>query len=144
MSIPLNELSLEHIKSKHENLTPYKCDQCHRSFGTRSRFRTHKNNVHSRVRCEECNQEICNPFMLKRHKASVHGIQPTSVFHCEYCPLFFCMMKAKEKHVLKHHQQIQSQSWFIHLTNSQIKFLPWQRNIDIRLFKNVLALYVKD
>ena len=101
---------MEHIKSKHENLTPYKCDQCHRSFGTRSRFRTHKNNVHSRVRCEECNQEICNPFMLKRHKATVHGIQPTSVFHCEYCPLFFCMMKAKEKHVLKHHQQIQSQS----------------------------------
>ena len=44
----------EHIKSKHEKLTPYKCDQCHRSFGTRSRYRTHKNNVHSRVRCDEC------------------------------------------------------------------------------------------
>ena len=98
----------EHIKSKHEKLTPYKCDQCHRSFGTRSRFRTHKNNVHSRVRCDECNQEICNPFMLKRHKANVHGIQPTSVFHCEYCPLFFSIMKAKERHILKHHQEIQS------------------------------------
>jgi hypothetical protein len=33
----------------------------------------------------------------------VHGIQPSSVYHCEYCPLFFNLLKAKDKHVLKHH-----------------------------------------
>ena len=93
----------EHIKSKHENTTPFKCDQCNRSFGTRTRFKTHKTNVHSRVKCEECNIEICNPFMLKRHKATIHGIQPTNVFHCDFCPLFFNLIKAKEKHVQKHH-----------------------------------------
>ena len=40
----------EHIKSKHELVTPFKCDLCSRSFGTRTRYKTHKINVHSRVR----------------------------------------------------------------------------------------------
>ena len=93
----------EHIKSKHEKDTPYKCDQCHRSYGTSGRLRVHKKNMHQRIKCDQCGQEICNIFILKRHKASVHGITPTDCFQCEFCPSFFEHIKAKNKHVAKHH-----------------------------------------
>ena len=93
----------EHIKSKHEKDTPYKCDQCHRSYGTSGRLRVHKKNMHQRIKCDQCGQEICNIFILKRHKASVHGITPTDAYQCEYCPSFFEHLKAKDKHVQKHH-----------------------------------------
>lgn len=93
----------EHIKSKHEKDTPYKCDQCHRSYGTSGRLRVHVKNMHQRIKCDQCGQEICNVFILKRHKASVHGITPTDAYQCEFCPSFFEHLKAKEKHVAKHH-----------------------------------------
>ena len=59
----------EHMKVKHENVTPYKCDQCHRSYGTKSRLKVHKRNTHQRIKCDECGQEYT--FILKRHKATV-------------------------------------------------------------------------
>jgi KRAB domain-containing zinc finger protein len=95
----------EHIKSKHEKDTPYKCDQCHRSYGTSGRLRVHKKNMHQRIKCDQCGQEICNIFILKRHKASVHGITPTDAHQCEFCPSFFEHLKAKDKHVMKHHME---------------------------------------
>ena len=93
----------EHLKVKHENSTPYKCDQCHRSYGTKSRLKVHKRNMHQRIKCDECGQEICNAFILKRHKATVHGTRPTNVFQCDYCPLFYNRRTALDKHLLKHH-----------------------------------------
>ena len=59
--------------------------------------------MHQRIKCDQCGQEICNIFILKRHKASVHGITPTDCFQCEFCPSFFEHIKAKNKHVAKHH-----------------------------------------
>ena len=96
----------EHLKVKHENSTPYKCDQCHRSYGTKSRLKVHKRNMHQRIKCDECGQEICNTFILKRHKATVHGTRPTDVFQCDYCPLFYNRKSALDKHLLKHHPVI--------------------------------------
>jgi uncharacterized C2H2 Zn-finger protein len=93
----------EHIRSKHEMNTPYKCDQCHRSYGTKLRLEAHKTNVHKRVKCNICQQGICNSFMLKRHKASVHGVIPKNVFRCDHCPLFFAKIVSKESHVRTHH-----------------------------------------
>ena len=83
---------------------PYKCDSCHRSYGTMTSLRWHKKNMHERVKCEVCGQEICNGFMLKRHKASVHGIIPTDAYQCEHCPMFFMKLQAKEKHIEKNHK----------------------------------------
>ena len=93
----------EHLKSKHENSTPYKCTQCHRSYGTKARLKTHQRNMHQRIKCDECMQEICNTFILKRHKATVHGTRPTNVYQCEFCPLFYNRASARDKHVLKQH-----------------------------------------
>ena len=81
----------------------YKCDQCHRSYGTKSRLKVHKRNMHQRIKCDECGQEICNTFILKRHKATVHGTRPTNVYQCEYCPLFYNRQTALDKHIIKHH-----------------------------------------
>ena len=48
----------EHLKVKHEKSAAFKCDQCHRSYGTPSRLQTHKLNVHQRVKCDECGQLV--------------------------------------------------------------------------------------
>jgi KRAB domain-containing zinc finger protein len=96
----------EHIKSKHEKNTPYKCDQCTRSFGTSSVLQTHKLNLHRRVNCDLCGQNVCNSFWLKRHKASAHGITPKGSYQCPYCPLFFNLQGALENHVKKQHAEI--------------------------------------
>lgn len=96
----------EHIKNKHMDNLPYKCDMCHRSYGTTTSLRWHKKNMHERVKCDVCGQEICNEFMLKRHKAAVHGIIPTDSYQCEHCPMFFMKLQAKEKHISKNHNNI--------------------------------------
>ena len=93
----------DHIKTRHENNTPFKCDQCHRSYGTKSRLTTHKFNTHRQVKCEECGQQICSAFMLRRHKATVHGIKPTNVHQCQHCPLFYTLKSQLLKHMNKQH-----------------------------------------
>jgi KRAB domain-containing zinc finger protein len=104
--LPKSKLE-EHILSKHEMNTPYKCDQCTRSFGTASFLQTHKKNLHQRVNCDLCGQNICNTFWLKRHKASAHGITPKGSYQCPYCPLFFNLKGALENHVKKQHAETQ-------------------------------------
>ena len=44
---------------------PYKCDSCHRSYGTMTSLRWHKKNMHERVKCEVCGQEICNGWVME-------------------------------------------------------------------------------
>jgi hypothetical protein len=103
MSFAANSSLKEHVKSKHEMNTPYKCDQCHRSYGTKCRLIVHQNSMHKRIKCDICGQEICNAFILKRHKASVHGVTPMNVVNCEHCSLFFEKQSSKDVHVKKHH-----------------------------------------
>ena len=79
----------EHVLSKHEKNTPFKCDKCDRSYGTNKQLSKHQILVHERVNCDECGKEICNSFILKRHKASAHGILPKDYHQCEECPSFF-------------------------------------------------------
>ena len=88
---------------KHEKSATFKCNQCHRSYGTPSRLQTHKLNVHQRVKCDECGQDICNAFILKRHKATAHGTRPTNVHQCDLCPLFYNLKSSLDKHIAKHH-----------------------------------------
>ena len=93
----------EHVKVKHENSTPFKCDQCHRCYGTLYAMKQHKFSMHQRVKCEECGQEVSNTLILTRHKAKAHGIRPANVFQCKHCPLFYTLESQLEKHVLNHH-----------------------------------------
>ena len=95
----------EHVLKEHEKNTPFACDQCQRSYGTKTALRTHIVNTHQKVKCDECNQEICNSFMLKRHKAKVHGTKPTSAYQCEFCPLIYEQKGSLEKHLVKNHSE---------------------------------------
>ena len=91
------------VKAKHEKNTPFKCDECDKSYATNGKLLTHKKLVHQRVKCDECGKEICNSFILKRHKASVHGITPTDAYQCEKCPSFFNTQSSLDKHVNSKH-----------------------------------------
>ena len=94
---------LEHVKAKHEKNTPFKCDECDRSYGTNRKLVSHKEMVHRRVKCELCGKEICNSFLLKRHKSSVHGITPMDAYQCEKCTSFFRTQTSLDKHVNSKH-----------------------------------------
>ena len=93
----------EHIKVKHEGITPFKCDKCHRCYGTLYGLKSHKFSMHQRVKCDECGQEVSNTLILTRHKAKAHGIRPASVYQCNYCPLFYTQETQLEKHMNNHH-----------------------------------------
>jgi hypothetical protein len=93
----------EHVKVKHEKNTPFKCDECDRSYGTNGKLLNHKQSVHQRVKCDECGKDICNSFILKRHKASVHGITPKDAYQCEKCTSFFSTQTSLDKHVNSKH-----------------------------------------
>ena len=95
-----------HIKSQHEKNTPFKCDECTRSFIGESALRTHKKAVHERVKCDICSQEICNSFLLKRHKASAHGQIPANSSQCQLCPMIFMTKKNLEKHFESKHKEL--------------------------------------
>jgi len=93
----------EHVKAKHEGYTPFKCDQCHRSYGTQYGLKAHKFSMHQRIKCDECGQEVSNTLILTRHKAKAHGIKPANSYQCNYCPLFYTLETQLEKHVMNHH-----------------------------------------
>ena len=93
----------EHVKSKHENDTPYKCNECTKSFGTDTFLRQHIQQVHRRLKCNICEKEICNKLWFKRHMAKVHGIVAENSIQCDLCTVVFDTAEAKSKHMMKQH-----------------------------------------
>ena len=93
----------EHVLVKHENSTPYKCEQCTKAYGTEKMLKIHMHNTHRRPKCEICGKEICNNLWLKRHMAKVHGVIPENSFPCEVCTFVFDNEENKRKHMLKQH-----------------------------------------
>ncbi len=93
----------EHVKSKHENDTPFKCDQCTKAFGTNAFLRLHTLQVHRRMKCNICGKEICNKLWFKRHMAKVHGVVAENAIQCDLCTVVFETMDAKSKHMMKQH-----------------------------------------
>ncbi len=93
----------EHIKSKHENDTPFQCELCPKSFGTEGFLRQHINQVHQKRKCHVCGKEICNKLWFKRHLAKDHGIIEEGTVQCDFCPVVFDTEEAKTKHMMKQH-----------------------------------------
>ena len=98
-----NQQLVEHIAAKHEMVTPYECDECDRKYGTESKLKTHKFNVHQKVKCEVCGHNVCNTFWLRRHMYSAHGIVPEGSHECKFCPMFFKSQGSLENHLKKQH-----------------------------------------
>ena len=79
----------EHVKSVHENRTPFACEECPRKFALSRYLVKHKKLVHKKVECDICGHVICNSFELERHRASNYGIIPPNTIRCDQCSLFF-------------------------------------------------------
>ncbi len=93
----------EHVRSKHENNTPFRCDLCPKAYGTEPFLKIHIHNTHKRPKCEICGKEICNKLWLKRHMAKVHGVMPEKSFPCDVCSFVFDTEDSKSKHMMKQH-----------------------------------------
>ena len=99
----------------HEKITPHACEHCQQSFGLASKLRTHIANVHQKVKCDECNQVISGTaFMLKRHKAKAHGKVSATAHECDYCSLVYEHKTSLEKHIAKHHSNIDNKPLIKH------------------------------
>ncbi len=95
----------EHIKSKHEMDTPFKCPQCPKGFGTAYGLRQHVNQSHGKTKCTVCQRELTSKFSLKHHMAKDHGIVPENCVQCDMCSKVFDTDNAKIKHMMAHHAQ---------------------------------------
>ncbi len=96
----------EHVKSKHENDTPFKCEQCPRAYATVSFLRTHVISVHRKMTCKICGKEICNKFWYRRHMAKEHNVVDEDSFQCDRCVAVFDTLEAKKKHMMKQHSYV--------------------------------------
>uniref|UniRef100_A0A3Q2VZT8 C2H2-type domain-containing protein n=1 Tax=Haplochromis burtoni TaxID=8153 RepID=A0A3Q2VZT8_HAPBU len=77
------------------------CDQCERTFATKSRLTVHKR-IHADVklyRCDECGTSFCRSSSLKRHRLLHSGIKPHV---CDECGLAFTWLPSLRKHQLSH------------------------------------------
>ena len=93
----------EHIATKHDKHTPFKCEKCVKSFGTEQFLRTHVAQVHRRTKCPVCDMSICNTYQLKLHLARVHNVKPDNAFKCDHCFNVFCTEHSLAKHIAKVH-----------------------------------------
>ena len=92
---------LEHVKSVHENSTPFACEECPRKFALPRTLVKHKKLVHGKVECDICGHVICNSFELKRHRASNHGIFLPNTIRCDQCSLSFQKQALLDDHIAK-------------------------------------------
>ena len=93
----------EHIQVIHENITPFQCDECPKSFGNNRMLFSHKRIVHTKVNCDICGKQIYNPYELMRHKATEHGIIPPNVYLCDFCPSIFRFKQNLHTHLKNKH-----------------------------------------
>ena len=74
-----------HIRSKHQDVTAYKCSMCHKSFGDSYSLKVHKaghrKSVLTKHRCRLCNKGFDTANHLQQHMAD-HTSQGAT---CQFC-----------------------------------------------------------
>ena len=89
---------IEHVRSKHENNTPFECDSCGKKFGTRSCLSKHKSMAHKRFNCGSCDKVLSSLYALRRHEVLDHGIISKKAIQCDQCSLIFHSSEMHKKH----------------------------------------------
>lgn len=95
-----------HIRSRHENLRPHKCETCKKCFSAQWTLRVHIRNVHDKSKphqCHLCPKAFGELFNLTKHISIVHeGKKP---FACPKCKRPFGYKGDMLKHVAELHQE---------------------------------------
>ena len=111
MEFSRNANLTNHIKTVHQHLRPYKCDQCGKSFGEAGTRKKHIEAVHEKIRypCtwEGCNYQATEKARVKVHVRQVHTKEWS--YECQLCEDKYdigwgCILPSvMEKHKAKKH-----------------------------------------
>ncbi|XP_073832629.1 uncharacterized protein isoform X1 [Musca autumnalis] len=83
-----------HMKRKHPEVPPYKCEMCNEVFPSEG-HREHHMSVHKGYRCFDCDAVLTTKKSLETHRSTTHNDGP---YPCPKCGKIF-----KGKHLLKQH-----------------------------------------
>jgi len=112
----LTETTFETLGSRESSFS-HKCDQCPRSFATRSNLFRHQRQKHSRSPtryrtekkmrrlhpCSLCGQTFTQKWNLSRHLLDVHS--RAKFFACPQCSRQFSQKENRDRHVRLRHQE---------------------------------------
>ncbi|CAO2618056.1 Zinc finger Y-chromosomal protein 1 [Lemmus lemmus] len=95
-----------HILSVHTVNVPFKCKRCEREFQQQCELQNHmKTHSGQKVyQCESCEYSTTDASGFKRHVISIHTKDYPHC--CEYCKKGFRRPSEKNKHILRHHKEV--------------------------------------
>ena len=96
---------LEHEKVLHEEVYNFKCEDCGRKFFGECKYKTHRQEIHDKVRCNICGKGPMIRFELANHKFQAHDIKPEAKYGCDICQKFYKTENKLAFHKSKVHKE---------------------------------------
>ncbi|XP_073832626.1 uncharacterized protein isoform X1 [Musca autumnalis] len=87
-----------HMKKKHPEVPPYKCEMCNEVFPSEG-HREHHMKVHRGFCCDDCDAVFETKQSLHRHRSNTHNDGP---FPCPQCGKIFTNRSALKQHLRTH------------------------------------------
>ena len=124
----------DHIKSVHEQETPFKCNQCDYISSQKKDLKEHIKSVHGQekhIKCNQCDYTTSQKKELKEHINSVHELEKH--IKCNQCDDTASHKTNLENHTKSFHEQKQlsikcSSCWFLYNV-SKIPTYFWRSKI---------------
>ena len=99
----------KHVRIQHMGDKPYKCDQCDKTYGTKSHLRLHEKITHKneRFQCDECGMSLTTYQSLRKHIQVKHrGIPLERKHKCQQCDKAFPELPQLKAHIKIDHDKI--------------------------------------